>query len=139
VDIVTGCFFLITSNLWRELNGFDPAFFMYGEEADLCLRARKLGYRPMITPAATIIHHGGASERTRADKIVKLLQTKLLLLRRHWSAPAARFGAAMMWLWVASRALGWRLMARDGNENHQLNRQAWTETWRRRGEWLVGF
>ena len=35
---------------------------MYGEDADLCLRAARLGARPMITPEATIIHHGGASE-----------------------------------------------------------------------------
>jgi N-acetylglucosaminyl-diphospho-decaprenol L-rhamnosyltransferase len=56
VDMVTGCFFLIDRDLWEALGGFDRAFFMFGEEADLCMRARKLGARPKITPAATIIH-----------------------------------------------------------------------------------
>ena len=138
VDIVTGCFFLIARQLWHSLNGFDPAFFMYGEEADLCLRARQLGYRPMITPDATIIHYGGASERARADKLVKLLRSKVQLFDRNWSVPAAKFGAAMMLLWAGSRAAAWALLARKGNEKHQQSRQAWTEVWRRRAEWLGG-
>ncbi|KAB2846675.1 MAG: glycosyltransferase family 2 protein, partial [Hyphomicrobiaceae bacterium] len=62
VDIVTGCFLLIRRELWQRLGGFDPVFFMYGEEADLCLRARQMGARPRITPTSTIIHLGGASE-----------------------------------------------------------------------------
>ena len=66
VDIVSGCFFLIKRSLWDRLGGFDPAYFMYGEEADLCLRARTFGARPVVTPEATIIHYGGASEAVRA-------------------------------------------------------------------------
>ena len=50
VDIVSGCFFLIRTALWRELGGFDPRFFMYGEEVDLCHRARARGWRPVVTP-----------------------------------------------------------------------------------------
>ena len=50
VDIVTGCCLLIERRLWDELGGFDCDFFMYGEEADLCYRARKIGARPLITP-----------------------------------------------------------------------------------------
>ncbi|MFQ5805354.1 MAG: hypothetical protein ACE5I3_02760 [Phycisphaerae bacterium] len=51
VDIVSDCLFLIHRELWQRLGGFDPGFFMYGEEADLCLRARQLGARP-VTGAA---------------------------------------------------------------------------------------
>ena len=50
VDIVSGCFLLTDRDLWEELQGFNPLFFMYGEEADYCLRARQLGARPMIYP-----------------------------------------------------------------------------------------
>ena len=48
VDIVSGCFFLIEKDLWDRLEGFDPLFLTYGEEADLCLRARALGARPVV-------------------------------------------------------------------------------------------
>jgi hypothetical protein len=36
---------------------------MYGEEADMCLRAAELGYRPMITTDAEIMHLGCASAK----------------------------------------------------------------------------
>jgi GT2 family glycosyltransferase len=61
VDVVTGCLCLARRTVWEELGGFDEAFFMYGEDADLSARAHKLGYHPAITPEAVIIHHVGAS------------------------------------------------------------------------------
>lgn len=54
VDIVTGCFFLIRRRFWDALGGFDPAFFVYGEEVDLCLRARQFEAQPIIVPEATV-------------------------------------------------------------------------------------
>jgi len=43
VDAVQGCFLLIRRDLWEALGGFDASFVMYGEEADLCRRARARG------------------------------------------------------------------------------------------------
>jgi len=57
---------------------------MYGEEADLCLRAKKYGAQPIVTSSATIIHYGGASEKVPTDTLVKLLKAKMLLVRRHF-------------------------------------------------------
>ena len=39
--MVQGCFLLIRRDLWEALGGFDLSFVMYGEEADLCRRARR--------------------------------------------------------------------------------------------------
>ena len=51
VDIVVGCLLLISRADWQALGGFDTTFVMYGEEADLCLRAEALlGARPRMTP-----------------------------------------------------------------------------------------
>ena len=81
---------------------------MYGEEADLCHRARQIGARPMITPTATIIHYGGASEAEKTDKRIKLLAGKITLMRRHWSAlPTLRGGCSTQWL----RSFDWLCMA----------------------------
>lgn len=136
VDIVTGCFFLIRRDLWERLGGFDPAFFMYGEEADLCLRARAHGARPRFTPNATIVHYGGASERVRAEKLVRLLRAKCQLIRRHWSPAAAWLGVRMLALWCRTHAAVWSLMKRirpSGEDTHAF----WLEGWRRRSEWMV--
>lgn len=132
VDIVTGCLFLISRADWEALDGFDPAFFMYAEEADLCLRARKLiGARPRVTPEAVIVHYAGASEKVRADKMVRLLKAKRELIRRHfpvWQRPLA---AALFAAHPFSRAVALRLLRASRRETARV----WAEVWARRAEW----
>jgi len=134
IDIVTGCFLLITKALWDELGGFDPAFFMYGEDADLCLRAAKRGYRPMITPDATIVHYGGRSERSKPDKIIRLLRARQMLIRRHWNAAAAPIGLALLKASILSRRL-MHAIAPGPADSDEQRLGKWTSVWRRRGEW----
>ena len=140
VDIVSGCFLLIRRETWERLGGFDPAFFMYGEEADLCLRARRLGARPAVTPEATIIHYGGASEATRSAKMVKLLAAKMTLIRRHWRPALVPLGVLLMATWPLSRALATGLLARLApSPSRTISADAWREIWQRRAEWLGGY
>ena len=101
VGVVTGCFFLITRDLWNRLEGFDPEFFMYGEEADLCQRSRKFGAKPIVSGEPTIVHHTGASETNQVGKMTKLLDGEVRLLRRH----ASGFGFAMHVLLIKLRIL----------------------------------
>src|SRR5204862_7187826 len=68
VDIVTGCLLLTRRNVWDELGGFDERFWVYGEDADFCLRAAGRGWRPAITPRATVVHVVGASSASEYDK-----------------------------------------------------------------------
>lgn len=135
VDIVSGCFFLISRDDWEDLNGFDPAFFMYGEEADLCLRAASVvNARPRVTPTATIIHYGGASEKVRSEKLIRLVAAKGMLIQRHfpsWLSPLAGWGFR---LWPWSRALAFSILKRGGNDA-----RVWKEVWDRRREWQDGF
>lgn len=140
VDIVCGCFLLMERSLWNALDGFDPLFFMYGEEADLCLRAKRLGARPMLTPDATLIHYGGASEKTRADKMIRLLNAKTSLIDRHWSPLLRPLGRALNAAWPLSRAVATTLAARlTGNRSIEATSLAWREIWRRRREWMNGY
>lgn len=141
VDIVSGCFLLIARADWERLDGFDPAFFMYGEEADLCLRARRiLDARPAVTSRATIVHHGGASERTRTGKVVKLLAAKTTLVRRHWHPLLAPLGVALIAAWPRSRALALSLTARlTGNETHRAAAATWAEIAAETSQWSAGY
>lgn len=134
VDIVSGCFFLIRRRVWDELGGFDPAFFMYGEEADLCLRARKLGHTCLICPEAEIVHYGGASERVRADKMVRLFRAKAMLFERHWSPAAAKAGVALLDLWAASRVAAFGVLRAFRPRWRESYRQ-WRYVWRQRAAW----
>ena len=140
VDIVSGCFFMIPKALWQKLGGFDATFFMYGEEADLCLRARAHGAKPMVTPAATITHYGGASEKTRAAKMVKLLAAKMTLVDRHMAAWKRPFARALISLWPVSRLIALKLMAlATRSQRYSESADTWREIWRRRAEWQSGY
>ncbi|MBR8829162.1 MAG: glycosyltransferase family 2 protein [Gomphosphaeria aponina SAG 52.96 = DSM 107014] len=140
VDIVSGGLLLIKRSLWEELNGFDPEFFMYGEDDDLSLRARKIGYQPMITPDATIIHYGGASEKVRADKFVKLLRAKVHLIRRHWPAPLREIGVFILSFWPLSRMIILNLAASLWQKESLLTKsQEWSSVWQQRHLWLKGY
>ena len=61
VDWVQGCGLCIAKSLWQNLKGFDEGFFFIGEELDLCLRAKHLGFKVVYLPDATIWHAGGAT------------------------------------------------------------------------------
>lgn len=139
VDIVVGCMFLMKRADWETLAGFDPAFVMYGEEADLCLRAQtQLGAAPRVTPEATIVHYGGASEKVRADKMVRLMRAKTELVRRHipgWQRPLA---LALFHGWPLSRSLAFALLNRLGLKKGTDSAATWREVWARRAEWKAG-
>lgn len=140
VDIVSGCLFLISRKTWDRLGGFDPVFRMYGEEADLCLRAHEIGLRPAITPVATIIHHGGASEKVRSDKLVRLLRAKAELIKRHYSSSTRGLGLFLLKLWPLTRHLALSLVSRLPNTNRfHETAMAWRSVWQRRAEWRDGF
>lgn len=140
VDIVSGCFFLIERDLWEGLRGFDPVFFMYGEEADLCLRARAFSARPLVTPAATIIHYGGASEAARAPKMVKLLAAKATLIKRHWHPALVPLGLGLLAAWPLSRSLATGAKSKlTGQASSATAHKEWREIWARRAEWRHGY
>jgi len=141
VDIVTGCFFLVDHELWRHLGGFNPDFFMYGEEADLCLRAHGLGARPRITPTATIIHHGGGAEVSSADKLIKVLRAKVTLMNLHWS-PFARVLGRLMFLVLVTIRAGASVAVdapRRSGVGMDHRPDIWRVAFKRRAEWLAGW
>lgn len=140
VDVVSGCFLLLPRSLWERLGGFDLQFVMYGEEADLCLRAHKLGADPHITPQAEIVHYGGASEKIRVDKMVRLLSAKTLLIRRHFPAAQQGLGLWLYRLWPLTRWWAQALMSvfpGQGKRRDAANQ--WRAVWARRGEWQHGY
>lgn len=137
VDIVVGCFLMIPRALWEDLGGFDLKYFMYGEEADLCLRAKAKGYRPMITPEAKIMHLVGASSGKIARKVVMVAKARATLIRDHWPKPLVPFGLGLMWLWGALRVAAARALALSGRGAE--TKEKWNDIWSRRRDWLAGY
>lgn len=84
VDAVSGSFFCIRRNLYEQLHGFDEDFFMYGEDLDLCFRAKVAGYKNYYTPATNILHFKGQSCKTRRWKsYVDFYKAMIIFVRKH--------------------------------------------------------
>ncbi len=61
-DYVSGAFLAVRATLWRLLGGFDETYApAYYEDADLCLRAWRAGFRVVVEPAVLVAHLEGGS------------------------------------------------------------------------------
>ncbi len=54
---VSGAAVLLRASAMREVGGFDPRIFMYGEDVDLSWRLRCAGYRLHYVARAAVVHH----------------------------------------------------------------------------------
>lgn len=55
-EMVSGCCMLIKREVFEEIGLLDERFFLYFEDSDFCLRARKAGYRIYVEPKSVIFH-----------------------------------------------------------------------------------
>ena len=70
VDWVPGTFTILRQRMLDRIGWFDERFFMYYEETDLCLRARRSlrpAWKTLFFHEARVVHVGGASSKTRKD------------------------------------------------------------------------
>ena len=85
---ILGACMLIRRSVYGEIAGFDPDYFLYGEDADICLRLRLQGYQIGYCDDVKISHVGGASE-IGADSLDKWLRKKrgvYLFCKKHFDA-----------------------------------------------------
>lgn len=106
VDWLAGASMLIRSEVFEAIGGFDDGFFLYFEETDFCLRARRAGFQTWYVPESRVAHIGsqstGFKDRSR-PRPAYWYESRRRYLRKH-------HGLAYLWLanllWVTSFALG---------------------------------
>ena len=90
VDQVMGAFFFVRRDAFEALGGFDERFFVYFEDLDFSLRARRQGFASVYLASAQAFHRGqgttsGASER----RTFYFARSKMLFATKHFNAFAA--------------------------------------------------
>lgn len=110
VGFASGAALAVRRPLWERVGGFEPSYFMYGEDVDLALRLRLAGSRVGVVPAARVEHDyefdkGGRKwfllERNRWQTLLAVYPAPLLVLL----APALL--AAEVGLVAVAAAGGW--------------------------------
>lgn len=66
VALPSGAAMAVRRVVIREVGAFVPAWFAYGDEADLALRARRAGWRTWAIPSARAVHTGSADTPEKA-------------------------------------------------------------------------
>ncbi len=87
VDAISGAFMMFRREVYDKIGGFDPRFFMYGEDLDLCYRTQKAGFEVYYVPATEIIHYKGEStKRSSIDETRIFYDAMHLFVKKHFAS-----------------------------------------------------
>jgi GT2 family glycosyltransferase len=77
--------------VFEQVGFLDEEYFISGEIADFCVRARRRGYQPLIDPGVTVYHDTGRSSELRvAFYTYYFLRNRFLFVRKfypRWRLP----------------------------------------------------
>ena len=139
VDWVPGAFAIIRRGLIDSIGFFDPRFFLYYEEVDLCRRIKAAGFAVRYWSDLKISHIGGESSKTLKDMSFTSKGSQLTLWRirsqllfyRKWH------GLTSAWL-VKKLEQGWhglRALRNRGSDQTKVDEsqnliRLWDQAWR---------
>lgn len=84
VESTLGACLLVQRSVLAQIGLLDEDYFMYSEEIDFCVRARKAGWQIWWVPQAQVIHYGGQSTRQVAvTMFLTLYEGKVKYFRKH--------------------------------------------------------
>jgi N-acetylglucosaminyl-diphospho-decaprenol L-rhamnosyltransferase len=114
VDWVSGCCLALRREAFDAVGGFDPAYFMFVEDVDLCYRLKEAGWRVVFAPVAEIVHAvGGAVSRRRFRMVVEHARSLNRFFARRYAHGPKRLLRPVITLglagWVAATVL-WTLV-----------------------------
>jgi N-acetylglucosaminyl-diphospho-decaprenol L-rhamnosyltransferase len=74
IDWIAGASMMLRRSVVEELHGFDESYFLYYEETDFCLRAKRAGFSTWYVPTSRVMHIAGQSTKVtiRNDKPKRL-------------------------------------------------------------------
>lgn len=81
VDWVPGAFSILRPEALQKTGLFDPAFFLYCEEVDLCRRVKAAGFRVFYWPDIVVTHIGGESSRQLRSLKFSTIGSQVVLWR----------------------------------------------------------
>lgn len=84
IDVVSGAFCMLSSDVYEQVGGFDEDYFIYGEDVDLSYRLLQSGRTNWYIPAR-ILHYKGASTRKVSVRYVwRFYHAMLVFSRKHF-------------------------------------------------------
>jgi len=121
VRFIPGAAMAVDSRAYLDIGGFDPRFFLYNEDLDLCLRLSRAGYSLVFEPGMESVHDLGVASGSSQESPLylelsartRLLPFRSLAYRAHVAAIHTPYvalrAAAVLMRW--NRKGGWERAA----------------------------
>jgi GT2 family glycosyltransferase len=124
---VSGCFMLISREVYDAVGLYDEQFFLYVESIDLLRRVTRAGFPVVFVPAAVVEHAGAASSRPGTDLGTMHNVGYSYYYRKHhgrayaWAMHLCLFGDASL-RWLANAVLGRQVGLRSYETRARIGR-----------------
>ena len=119
IDAGTAACLMLRRAAIAKVGLFDPAYFMYGEDLDLCFRLKAGGWKIFYLPAAEALHIKGASSRQEATRTLYEFHSAMWTFHhKHYADELPAFGNGLVWaaIWARWAMLsGWSAVTRKPN------------------------
>lgn len=86
VDVLVGAFMLLKRSIYNEVDGFDEAYFMYGEDIDLSYKITKAGYRNHYCGETTVLHYKGESTVRDEAYLERFYGAMRIFYKKHFNS-----------------------------------------------------
>jgi len=126
VDFITGCFIAVPRRVFSELGLLDEPFFLYLEDSDFCLKAKRRGIEVMYNPRLIIYHRNSSSTVSGSPLVDYYITRNRFFIGRRYGSPRlflALIKEALTRNWaspVRKMAFFDYLFDRMGNQNEKI-------------------
>jgi N-acetylglucosaminyl-diphospho-decaprenol L-rhamnosyltransferase len=118
---VPGAAFAVKPEAWHQVGGFDPGYFLYNEDLDLCLRLRRRRWQLLYEPTMVAVHRLGAVTGSASRSPFYLEHVTATRLRPFRPFAYRAYLAFLHTVYVVFRACWYRLIVR-GQEGGESSR-----------------
>ncbi len=100
LDYVSGCAMRIKKQVFEKIGLFDEKFFLYFEDTDFCLRAKKAGFKIVVEPKSIVLHKLTDPQQRDKFQNIHLIKSNLFFISKHIGWPQ-RLLAYFYWFLVS--------------------------------------
>jgi GT2 family glycosyltransferase len=122
---IDSCAILVRSQVFKEIGLMDNRFFINFDDIDLCLRARKAGYKIIYVPSAVMWHRISAAMGIGSPATTYYMTRNSLILFTKYAPGVWKFVAMMIILLNTGRTVGaWMVKPQYRTETYRRKRIA---------------
>lgn len=114
IGFIPGAALAVRGEAWRQVGGFDPAYFLFHEDLDLCLRLRRRGWRLRFEPTMAAVHRLGTTTGSAERSPLYLEELTATRLRPFRPLVYRLYLAVLQTCYVGLRAARHRFAGRSG-------------------------